>query len=72
MDGSSKQGAQVHTGHWIRAVCSREEVSKPQLEVQAGGMGLAYVLGTQLVLKAARPEMARGVSTDRDQDQAGG
>lgn len=40
---------------------------RSRLEVR----GLA-VIGIQLVLKAARPEMARGVSTDRDQDQTGG
>ena len=35
-------------------------------------MAYVLVLGIQLVLKAARPEMARGVSMDRDQDRAGG
>lgn len=40
-------------------------------EVQAGGMSLATI-GIQLVLQAARPEMTRGLNTDRDQDQAGG
>ena len=40
-------------------------------EVQARGMGLAF-RGMQLVLQAARPEMARGGNPDRNQDRAGG